>query len=360
MKYLSLFSGIEAASVAWAPLGWTPVAFAEIDPFACAVLAQRFPDVPNLGDVTRITAAQIGALGPIDVVIGGSPCQDLSIAGTRAGLAGERSILFHNQLMVFNDARRLGARWLVWENVPGALSSHAGRDFGRVVGAMAGLRDLDPPPRGWGTEGACVGPCGLVEWSVLDAQWFGLAQRRKRLFVVLDTGDWASRPPVLLEPESLRGDLAPSRSTGEGDARGDPPIVGAPRVANTLTARMAKGINTTMDEGQTLIPVVADPLTAHEARSYSHADNNPRLRNVVAGRVGITQNLALRRLTPLECERLQGFPDSWTDVTYRGRPARDTPRYRALGNSMAVPAIRWIGQSLARAHRYLPDEDEGS
>lgn len=215
MKYMSLFSGIEAATVAWHPLGWEPVAFAEIEPFPCAVLAHHYPGVPNLGSVTDITDDQIKALGHIDVVVGGSPCQDLSVAGKRSGLAGERSGLFHEQIRIFNAARLFcGARWLVWENVPGAFSSNQGRDFAVVAGSMAGC-DLDVPEDGWGTEGVALGDNGLVEWCVLDAQWFGVAQRRRRVFAVLDVGDWADRPPVLLERDGLRGDSPPSREQGK-------------------------------------------------------------------------------------------------------------------------------------------------
>lgn len=228
MRYLSLFSGMEAATIAWRPLGWECAGVSEIDPAACAVLRHRLPGVPNLGSVTEITDADIAALGPIDVVIGGSPCQDLSVAGKRAGLEGERSGLFHEQLRIFNAARTLcGARWLIWENVPGAFSSNKGRDFAVVVGAMAGC-ELPVPADGWGSEGVALGDSGLVEWAVLDSQWFGVAQRRRRVFAVLDTGDWANRPPVLLEPESLRGDSAPRREAGEG-------------VAGTLSARTSGG-----------------------------------------------------------------------------------------------------------------------
>src|SRR5690606_22740797 len=133
----------------------------------------------------------------------------------RAGLAGERSGLFHRQLRIFHAARHLcGARFLVWENVPGAVSSHGGRDVALVVGAMAGCV-VPVPEDGWGTEGLALGEHGLVEWAVLDAQWFGLAQRRRRVFAVLDVGDWSRRPPILLEPDSLRGDSAPSREAGK-------------------------------------------------------------------------------------------------------------------------------------------------
>ena len=175
MKYLSLFSGIEAATAAWHPLGWTPVAFAEIDKLPCKVLAHRFPSVPNLGDVTKIAELDIARLGNIDVLIFGSPCQDLSVAGKRKGLAGERSGLFHDAMRIVRWAREwCGPRWALWENVPGAFSSNAGADFAVVVGEMGG-GVVDTPPKGWGKEGVFLGPEALVEWSTLDAQWFGVA-----------------------------------------------------------------------------------------------------------------------------------------------------------------------------------------
>lgn len=282
MRFLSLFSGIEAASVAWKSLGWQCVGVAEIDPFPCAVLAHHYPEVPNLGSVTDITDEQIAALGPIDVVVGGSPCQDLSVAGKRAGLAGERSGLFHEQLRIFHAARHLcGARFLLWENVPGAFSSHGGRDFAVVAGAMAGCR-VPVPSDGWGTEGVVLGEHGLVEWAVLDAQWFGVAQRRRRVFAVLDVGDWAGRPPILLESDRLRGDSAPSREAGEGvarpiaagsargsgcrnDADAADNLIPAPHadLSPALKARDSKGPSSDGDgDGAILVPMVAPTLRA--------------------------------------------------------------------------------------------------
>ncbi|MCL4822607.1 MAG: DNA cytosine methyltransferase [Anaerolineales bacterium] len=474
MKFLSLFSGIEAASVAWRPLGWQCVGVAEIDPFPCAVLAHHYPDVPNLGSVTDITDKQIAALGPIDVVVGGSPCQDLSVAGKRAGLAGERSGLFHEQLRIFHAARHLcGARFLVWENVPGAFSSHAGRDFAVVVGEMAGCR-VDVPDDGWGTEGVALGEHGLVEWAVLDAQWFGVAQRRRRVFAVLDTGDWASRPPILLERDSLRGDSAPSReagkdtagSTGDGVARcittgeakrqdwetcnfvagvaptlqaggnrtgGDRPPGTTVDTADSLIVAhplRAEGFDASEDgtgRGTPLVPVQPYTLAirgrgdshdleyrqdgtanalltpnggrggigvgaiAFDTTQITHAANrsNPqpgqpchplaagahapaiafmaddykdggyeecdtaRPLTTSADRTRAApiamQAMAVRRLTPVECERLQGFTDGYTAITFRGKPAADGPRYKALGNSMAVPVMAWIGRQIAVA-----------
>ncbi len=399
IRYLSLFSGMEAAHLAWAPLSWECVGVAEIDPAPCALLAHRLPHVPNLGSVTEITDEQITALGHIDVVIGGSPCQDLSVAGNRAGLAGARSGLFHEQLRIFNAARTLcGARWLVWENVPGAFSSNRGRDFAVVAGALAGC-ELDVPRDGWGNEGVALGPNGLVEWSVLDAQWFGVAQRRRRVFAVLDTGDWAGRPPVLLEPDSLRGDSAPRREAGEGIAnslvgrpdRGGgnsegqrliPEVAGTlacnPRAAGSATQQdahaglllpevahtlRADGFDASEDgtgRGTPLVPVAFDCKASGQAgfgvgeiastmRSMGHADSHQN----GGGHLAVQQGMQVRRLTPRECERLQGAPDDWTLVpNAKGKPMADGPRYKMLGNSFAVPVITWIGERIEMAQEY--------
>ncbi|APP85456.1 DNA cytosine methyltransferase [Xanthomonas hortorum] len=489
MNYLSLFSGMEAAHLAWSPLGWRCKGVAEIDPAACCLLASRLnasrpkymPDpmaddlsedqrsaranaiklvshlplygtpgtLPNLGDVSQATAEDVRALGWLDVVIGGSPCQDLSVAGKRAGLGGARSGLFHHQLRIFNAARHLcGARWLVWENVPGAFSSNKGRDFAVVVGALAGS-ELDVPADGWSNEGVALGDNGLVEWSVLDAQWFGVAQRRRRVFAVLDTGDWAGRPPVLLERDSLRGDSAPSREKGQSPAgslaggarqRGgystdDIPLTAfggnntsgpievgtclnacasasasasasgrldfesetflVQAVAHTLRAEGFDASEDGTGRGTPLIPVTAfgckdsDPArsvsddVAPTLRAMGHANshanaggqvavafqssqsgvridqvhatldanNGPRRRN------GALVGLQVRRLTPRECERLQGATDDWTLVpNAAGKPMADGPRYKMLGNSFAVPVIRWIGTSIQRAHTWAQQE----
>lgn len=387
MRYLSLFSGLEAAHLALAALGWECVAVFEIDPAACAVLRHRLPNVPNLGSVTDITDEQVAALGPIDAVIGGSPCQDLSVAGRRAGLAGARSSLFHHQLRIFHAARHFcGARWLWWENVPGAFSSNDGRDFAVVVGEMAGC-DLTVPRDGWASEGMAVGQHGLVEWSVLDAQWFGLAQRRRRVFVVLDTGNWTDRRPVLLEPDSLRGDSAPRRSQGEGIAStltagagsssgpgmraecdggsgliqhalgyGGGRTSGEVEVAACLTA---KGMRIDFEVETFLVqPMAFDCKSSGQAgfgvgeiastmRSMGHADSHQN----GGGHLAVQQGMQVRRLTPRECERLQGVPDDWTlTPNAKGKPMADGPRYKMLGNSFAVTVIHWIGQQIQHAH----------
>ena len=228
LRYLSLFSGIEAATVAWKPLGWEAVAFAQYEPgdniqFPSKVLQYHYPDVPNLGDVTKITEEQIKALGHIDLVVGGSPCQDLSIAGLRRGLINEdgsltRSGLFDYQMQIFEWARRNnGCEWMLWENVPGAFSSNEGNDFGYILGSMV-QRDVPIPKDGWKNSGVCVSESGdrIVEWRVLDAQYFGVPQRRRRVFALLRAGAWGGDPPVLFESESLRRNPEEGRGKGEG------------------------------------------------------------------------------------------------------------------------------------------------
>lgn len=234
IRYLSLFSGIEAATVAWEPLGWTPVAFAQYEPgdnvqFPSKVLQYHYPDVPNLGDVTKITEEQIKALGHIDLVVGGSPCVDLSIAGQRRGLVNEdgsltRSGLFDYQIQIFEWARRNnGCEWMLWENVPGAFSSNEGNDFGYILGSMV-QRDVPIPKDGWKNSGVCVSERGdrIVEWRVLDAQYFGVPQRRRRIFALLHTGAWGGYPPVLFESESVRRDF----EKGEGKRKGSSESLG--------------------------------------------------------------------------------------------------------------------------------------
>ena len=468
MRFLSLFSGIEAASVAWAPFGWECVGVAEIEPFPCELLKQHSPNTPNLGDVSKITDAQIAALGRIDLVVGGSPCQDLSVAGKRAGLAGARSGLFHQQMRIFNAARTFcGARWLLWENVPGAFSSNAGRDFAVLVGEMAGCK-LTVPVGGWGSEGVALGQRGLVEWAVLDAQWFGVAQRRRRVFALLDTGDWTNRRPILIEQDSLRGDSPPVRETREetpaGTLRGtdggvdvdrhvvtmahgqggaeiasdraptltcnhEAPIAFLPETAHTLrgegfdasedgTGRgtplvaipllevgKRTGVSTTDPRAGIGIGKEGDPMFTLQAgaqhgvavgvalrgrdggaacevgddvaftlRASSGGGDKAHVLTPIAfpARMSATQcaasenlspalcalnptavveSMRVRRLTPKECERLQGFPDDYTLIPHRGKPSADGPRYKSIGNSMAVPVMRWIGEQIERTDR---------
>jgi len=399
VRYLSVCSGIEAATVAWHPLGWTPAAFSEVDAFPSAVLAHHYPSVPNLGDMTRF---QEWPDADVDVLVGGTPCQSFSVAGLRAGLADPRGNLMLTYLTI---ARRYRPRWVVWENVPGVLSSNRGRDFGAFLGGLA--------------------ECGYgFAYRVLDAQYFGLAQRRKRVFVVGHLGDWRRAAAVLFERHSLSGHPAPRREAGESAAPtlNAGPVSGGRKyglcadtadglihcadVAPTLNAHFgtkqglenqhidggghsslpavslclnAGGMGRIDAESETLIPVGggfdgpvhtlrAEGFDASEdgcgrgtplvpAVAFSAQDNgrdassdmSPTVRKGGDGggvQIAIAQHMAVRRLTPRECERLQGFPDDYTLVPYRRKTASDGPRYKALGNSMAVPCMYWVGKRI--------------
>ena len=300
MKYLSICSGIEAASVAWHDLQWQAVGFSEIEPFPCAVLSHRYPATPNFGDMTHHADWNIEP-GAVDLVVGGTPCQAFSVAGLRAGMADPRGNLALTFLAIVD---RLRPQWVVWENVPGVLSSNGGRDFGAFVGALAERR------------------YGFA-YRVLDAQHFGVAQRRRRVFVVANATDWRRAAAVLFEPESLRRDPASGRAPQHN--------------TDALVASCA--------DVDSVNPAVATTLSARDHKGPSCG------RDGVVGNPIVTTAYAVRRLTPVECERLQGFPDDWTAIPYRGKPAADGPRYKAIGNSMAVPVMRWLGERIDAVDR---------
>jgi len=504
MKYLSVCSGIEAATSGWHHMGWEPVAFAEIEPFPSAVLKHHYPTVPNLGDMSKFKEWN---LDPIDLLVGGTPCQSFSVAGLRKGLDDPRG----NLMLTFGAiARHFSPRWLVWENVPGVLSSNGGRDFGTFLGMLGEL--------GYG-----------FAYRVLDAQYFGVAQRRRRVFVVGCLGDWRAAAAVLFELASLSGNPPPSREKGQGASGGtspSPQYGGSDKeCSDTVTSKWAKGSGgpagnecglfvaqpmVLMDQGGSVMSVEKDmvgtlrrethghePIIAHAVavdvynqaidgdttatlteacggtntsgpkvmqpiafdtrngmaphgsmsgdvisptlrakeaeppmvmqpiafssnmsvpdcqedvsptlKLGGHGGGNPpavmqpvdvpevmsTLTSSMSGvsRPGnattehetyiplakqvapslttndpsrspqaseVTQqvaavhaaSMAVRRLTPRECERLQGFPDDHTQIPWRGKPADqcpDGPRYKALGNSMAVPVMRWIGERI--------------
>ena len=316
MNYLSVCSGIEAATVAWHPLGWNPVAFSEIEKFPSRVLAHHYPDVPNVGDMTKFEEWNIGA---IDLFVGGTPCQSFSVAGLRKGLDDPRG----NLMLTFGAiANRFRPRWLVWENVPGVLSSNGGRDFGAFVGMLGELG------YGWA-------------YRVLDAQYFGVAQRRRRVFVVGCLGNWRHAAAVLFERHSLSGNPAPSREKKQRSAG---------RIKNSST----KCSSYSMIH---VIPIpTAIPISTQNALGrvngidewplgiFNDGDPAPTISKSHGHAVAtnITNEFVVRRLTPVECERLQGFPDNYTNIPN----AADGPRYKALGNSMAVPVMHWIGKRI--------------
>ena len=430
MRYGSVCSGVEAATVAWHPLGWQAQWFSEIEKFPSAVLQHHYPNTPNHGDMTDFKE---WPNDPIDVLVGGTPCQSFSVAGLRKGLADPRGNLMLTYLAI---AAKYQPKWLVWENVPGVLSSNRGRDFGTFLGALGQL--------GYG-----------FAYRVLDAQYFGVAQRRRRVFVVGYLGDWRRAAAVLFERESLSGHPAPSREAGErvaptvtqgapfsgtGNQRVETEAI-VPMVAGsldtqcgggklthqsannghlileketmgTITARMFAALGARDVEEGALHPGAFDAynqeLTGDVSKTVAaradqdtascvafssnmsvpdcqtdgttptlkiggHGGGNPPA--VVYDTTNITSptngsnpqpgdpvftlasgqhpplltSMQVRRLTPTECERLQGFPNNYTQIPYRNKPAEscpDGPRYRAMGNSMAVPVMRWIGERI--------------
>ena len=448
MRYLSLCSGIEAATVAWHPMGWEPAAFAEIEAFPAAVLRHHYPHTPNLGDMTKWREWDVGS---VDLLVGGTPCQSFSVAGLRKGLSDPRGGLM---LTFLEIAQSLRPRWVVWENVPGVLSSGGGRDFGSFLGALGELG------YGW-------------SYRVLDAQWCrvdgyerAVPQRRRRVFVVGCLGDATRAAKVLLERQSVERNPAPrgkarqgTAADAEDGARAGGCYWDGSDCASTLTKQNAGGGQRMPDKanfGAVLQPVVAHgfystggthgvnmepevspavkvgsglgipsppavafkpshftrgkdgsptnitpPLSAdadkgdqdtvvaypidsmnHIARGDDHwfgdfEENGPSYTltkghsHAVAAiapsltasndpsrspqSAEVTQQIAavhqatmvVRRLTPVECERLQGFPDDYTNIPWRGKPeSPDGPRYKALGNSMAVNCMRWIGRRI--------------
>jgi DNA (cytosine-5)-methyltransferase 1 len=482
---------MEAASVAWHPLGWTPVAFSEIEPFPCAILKHRFPNTPNHGSLTEYQSWPIEQ-GAADLLVGGTPCQSFSVAGLRKGLADPRGNL---ALTFLGLADKLKPRWIVWENVPGVLSSGGGRDFGSFLGALVEL--------GYG-----------FAYRVLDAQHFGVPQRRRRVFVVACLGDWRAAAEVLSLREGLRGYLETGNKKRKGpaaDAGAGVEASGLQRTVGTLCAdthpgaysgqdaytgrlipshweggnvhptlnQSAKGsggvgssnqelfsqggaylvpgqpipiqdgreiekhqngigvgnpgdpaytIDTTgaqaagipfrkskracsTTDNETWVPADAsntlnnfdlgDTRTTHavvqpvawtqnqreevrllgdkvgaialpgthqtnyiaEPKVYENHAQDSRVTGPLevaptvaakfgtgGGNVPLVGAMAVRRLTPVECERLQGFPDNWSRISWKGKPEEqcpDGPRYKACGNSMAVPVMRWIGERIA-------------
>jgi DNA (cytosine-5)-methyltransferase 1 len=474
----SVCSGIEAASVAWHPMGWRCSWVAEIEPFPSAVLAHRFPDVQNLGDMTtiaeRIAAGEVEAP---DVLVGGTPCQAFSVAGLRAGLSDSRGqltlafVLLANAIDAARAIRGKPPCVILWENVPGVLSDKTNA-FGHLLGGLAGEDVALEPPRDekgrgrpWSNAGAVFGPERAAAWRLLDAQYFRVAQRRRRCFVVASARAGFDPTAVLFDFEGVRRDSAPVRSAWSdtpAGAVGRADVGGAiveRDVTGTLSSRTSAGggLGTDFQSDGGLVPICmahgqggaeiaedrAPTLTCnHEAPIACYAFQ-PRIARNGRGDMGDVINaltaqagetgkgdaapcvavafkashftrgkdgapsevtpplsadadkgdqdtlvcapraiafdsrqdpvssehvfgalgsgrsqaqavciagdfhMAVRRLTPVECERLQGFPDSWTLVPYNGKPSKDGPRYKALGNSMAVPCMAFLGRRIA-------------
>ena len=350
MRYGSVCSGIEACTMGWHHLEWEPAFFSEIDDFPRAVLQYHYPQVPLHGDFTTVGADDYGS---IDLLVGGTPCQSFSVAGLRGGMADERGNLALEYLKL---AQRKRPRWLVWENVPGVLSSNGGRDFGAFLGGLV--------------------ECGYgFAYRVLDAQYFGVAQRRRRVFVVGYLGDWRRAAAVLFERESLLGNPAPSREEGEKVA---PAVTTGPPFSRTGNERVECDAIVPMQTVGALDTQCGMQNQSHQTDMAVMEERCPTMIQSTPHAVAFAQNtrdevrempysgalsanpgmkqtsyvregLSVRRLTPTECERLQGFPDGFTQIPYRNKPAEkcpDGPRYKALGNSMAVPVMRWIGEKI--------------
>lgn len=393
VKYLSVCSGIEAASVAWHQLGWEPVGFAEIEKFPSQVLAHRFPGVKNFGDMTKFKEWNLEP-GTIDLLVGGTPCQAFSVAGLRKGLADPRGNL---ALVFLGLADHYRPEWVVWENVPGVLSSNGGRDFGAFLGALGQLG------YGWAYRTIDAQYSGTCDLHRRGQGWDAVPQRRRRVFVVAhSSGDPRRCASVLFEPESLCGDPAPSREAGQkttadpgASAPGggcwwdggqvsqtldsvltqyqtmpeknrfpavlqpslyefnpsDSRVTGPVEQCSTVLARWGTGGNQ--------CPLVTDAICIKGAAIGRKPEAGPQYGEISTGtsytlncvdQHGVmTPAMHVRRLTPVECERLQGFPDGWTDIRPGGKDTPDSPRYKALGNSMAVPVMRWIGMRIAQA-----------
>ncbi|HCB0987301.1 TPA: phage N-6-adenine-methyltransferase [Klebsiella variicola subsp. variicola] len=448
MIYGSICSGIEAATVAWEQLGWKAAWFSEIEAFPSAVLAERWPEVVNLGDMTKIAAAvRAGEVQAPDVMVGGTPCQAFSIAGLRNGLSDARGQLTLSYVELANaiDDKRIERgeeeAIFVWENVPGVLTSHDNA-FGCFLAGLAGEScELEPSGGKWTHSGCVYGPQRTIAWIVKDAQYFGVAQRRKRVFAVASARKGFDPGQVLFESEGVRRDTPPSREPqtavaaltargvgtcgaddnqaqaghllafGGGNTGGNIDVAACltakgQRIdfevetfavhgtqdpdtnlefAHTLgrnhgqenaciafsykdhgadasedmspTLRAGNSDNSNANGGQP--PAIAyafKPGQGAKARGIGFAEEqSPTLTSASSGTnltPAVMHGVSVRRLMPVECERLQGFPDNHTLISWRGKEATecpDGPRYRAIGNSMAVPVMRWIGERIVAA-----------
>ena len=407
MRFGSVCSGIEAASVAWHPLGWKAAWLSEIEPFPSAVLKHHYPDVPNLGDMTTLPERILsGEVEAPDVFCGGTPCQAFSVAGLRKSLddaRGNLSLTFvgiANAIDHVRSVRSANPAIIFWENVPGVLNTKDNA-FGCFLAALAGEDDpIIPSGEKWTNAGCVFGPQRTVAWRILDAQYFGVAQRRRRVFVVASARTDFNPAAVLFEFEGVRRDTAPSREKGQRVA---PTVTNGPPFSRTGNDRVETDAVITMAHGQGGAEIATDrsptltcnheaPIAAYSLPiAFSGQMSNPqtdvdimqtlqaknpmavmqpayttKLHNTTSNQSGkvyeeystsldrsspppaLLTAMQVRRLTPVECERLQGFPDNYTDIKAKGKPTPDGPRYKSLGNSWAVPVVRWIGSRIAQ------------
>jgi DNA (cytosine-5)-methyltransferase 1 len=361
LQVVSLFAGVGGFERAFANLGVPTIVSVELDKAARGVLTDQFPETTLMTDVTEVTGDDIRAAGfdpRRGILTAGWPCQGNSVAGRRGGMDDPRSGLWRHVVRLLAETR---PRWFFGENVPGLLSVNNGRDFGRVVDDLGQL--------GYG-----------VAWRVLDAQHFGVPQRRRRVLIVGCLGDGAAPVQVLLEPEGSGGDSPSRRASGQVVAAltrsslgvGGPDDNNAqaghliaetlrthPRpgsnsngamvtVAHTLTGEGHDASEDGTGRGTPLVPMgFAWQAGGNNDASGAHVtDGTPTLPR--SQTLAVNTATAVRRLTPLECERLQGYPDGWTATSW-GKPQSDAPRYRQMGNSVAVPCIEWVARRLIQA-----------
>ena len=424
LTFGSVCSGIEAASVAWHPLGFKAEWFSEIEPFPSAVLAHHYPDVPNLGDMCqlprRILRREIDAP---DILVGGTPCQAFSVAGLGESLNDERGLLSLKYVEILNAIDFIRQREgrdpaiSVWENVPDILFTKDNA-FGCFIGALAGEDcALRPAGKRWTNAGCVYGPRRTVAWRILDAQYFGVPQRRRRIFVVASSGA-ISPEQILFEQGGLCGNPASSANTrpqitgtftssayrggpgnqpeaaaaglfqpvingktevvgvyGEGSfadyregristvkASGGACGYGSENLIASINGNIIGRTPQNGGNGSGFNHDIAPTLTRTDRHAVAFQSNNSASMNMPvcdgmaptltcnAKYMSVQYSTQVRRFTPVECERLQGFPDNYTQVVVKGKEAKDTPRYVAIGNSMPVPVMHWLGKRIRGAY----------
>lgn len=324
----------------------------------------------HVGDITKLKGYE---LLPVDIVIGGSPCQNLSRAGNRLGLKGSESKLFLEQIRIIKEMHQIYGtkkpRYMVWENVPGAFSSNRGEDFQYVLQETAKIIQSDAiiprPPKGkWKKSGAVLGDRWSIAWRVFDAQFWGVPQRRKRIALIADFRG-QSAPEILFIRKSLSGDTQ-QKQTERKDAAGgigtsikllyenhgaDSRYTGPLDICPTITSRYGTGGNN--------VPLIVRFKSFGEYSMETVGKSLLACDDITTSDL-VLKNGTVRRLTPLECERLQGFPDGWTNIGEwtdskgKKRKSSDSVRYKALGNSIALPPWKWVLEHICKRHKGIP------
>nr|DAI24581.1 MAG TPA: Cytosine specific methyltransferase [Caudoviricetes sp.] len=347
ITYGSVCSGIEAVSVAWQGMGFEPAWFSEIEPFQCAVLAHHYPSVPNYGDMTTLPERILsGEIEAPDILVGGTPCQAFSVAGLRNSLNDERgnlTLVFVRILNAINTIRRrygLPDAVVLWENVPGVLSTRDNA-FGCFLAALLGESKELVPTRGrWTGAGIVRSDECEIAWRILDAQYFGVPQRRRRVFLVAGSRNRRIAEILFEQPGE-------SRNFEQGEKKEKE---SAAFIESGFGTYRKSDVGGTVKRTGGALSGGSETLIVNIGATLSTGFGG---RGVDSGQICngncVINSQKVRKLTPVECERLQGFPDNYTRIPWRNKPAEqcpDTPRYMAIGNSMAVPVMRWIGERI--------------